>query len=203
MERLGDGNAIFIRGAGNVIRRNYVHHILAPIRTGRREDGYAHRRKIDLQMHLAGHHAKVNNRFENNIVADIIAPPHGNYLVLREGLMTGATIQLNILYSMNEVTTFISEMNPEEKKTEDHRGRTIARVSDVESDYNISDPKLGEDVLSPLQAEGVDTHSLSNDPMFVDPANKNFLLKPDSPVLKLGFVPLDLSQLGLIDSPKV
>jgi len=31
MEMLGDGNAIYIRGAGggNVIRRNYIHHLVA------------------------------------------------------------------------------------------------------------------------------------------------------------------------------
>jgi hypothetical protein len=33
MEKLGDGNAIYIRGAGagNVIRRNYVHHLVTPM----------------------------------------------------------------------------------------------------------------------------------------------------------------------------
>jgi hypothetical protein len=33
MEKLGDGNGIYIRGAGagNVIRRNYVHHLVAPM----------------------------------------------------------------------------------------------------------------------------------------------------------------------------
>ena len=32
---------------------------------------------------------------------------------------------------------------------------------------------------------------------FVDPANGDFRLRPDSPALKLGFVPIDLSKIGL------
>ena len=33
MEKLGDGNGIYIRGAGsgNVIRRNYIHHLITPM----------------------------------------------------------------------------------------------------------------------------------------------------------------------------
>lgn len=47
------------------------------------------------------------------------------------------------------------------------------------------------------QSEGIDVHSLAVDPMFVDPANGDFRLKPDSPALKLGFVPFDMSKVGL------
>ena len=34
MERMGDGNGIYIRGAGagNVIRRNYIHHLVTPMK---------------------------------------------------------------------------------------------------------------------------------------------------------------------------
>jgi hypothetical protein len=46
------------------------------------------------------------------------------------------------------------------------------------------------------QAAGQDEHSLIADPLFVDVENHDFRLKPDSPALKLGFQPIDLSTVG-------
>ncbi len=47
------------------------------------------------------------------------------------------------------------------------------------------------------QAKGFDQDSLLADPLLVDPDHDNFQLKPDSPALKLGFQPIDVSQAGL------
>ena len=44
---------------------------------------------------------------------------------------------------------------------------------------------------------GFDTHSVIADPLFMDPDNDNYTLRPDSPALKLGFKPIDLSGVGL------
>jgi hypothetical protein len=46
---------------------------------------------------------------------------------------------------------------------------------------------------------GYDEHSVYADPQFVDPANGDFALKPDSPALKIPFTPFDLSSVGLLD----
>ncbi len=46
------------------------------------------------------------------------------------------------------------------------------------------------------QARGQDRDSLVADPLFVDPENDDFSLKPESPAFKLGFKPIDLSNLG-------
>jgi hypothetical protein len=46
------------------------------------------------------------------------------------------------------------------------------------------------------KAKGLDQHSLVADPRFVDPANRNFSLRPDSPALRLGFKPIDISGVG-------
>jgi hypothetical protein len=52
------------------------------------------------------------------------------------------------------------------------------------------------------QRDGGDTHSLAVDPLFVDPANGDFRLRPDSPALKLGFTPIDWSEAGLKTNEK-
>ncbi len=51
-------------------------------------------------------------------------------------------------------------------------------------------------------AGGRDTESLVDDPLFVDPAHDDYRLRPDSPALKLGFEPLPVEQMGLVESPE-
>lgn len=210
MEMLGDGNGIYIRGAGpgNVIRRNYIHHLVAPmimqaaIRTDGGQMDTLISENVIYKCTSQGILVKLNNRCENNIVAEIIAPPRGYYLSLREGPMTGAAIKRNIFYSVSEETTFIDEMEPRNARTsEDRRGRDIARAKDADTDYNIyycrALPELGNEMLKKQQSDGVDAHSLAVDPLFENPANGDFTLMPESPALKMGFVPIDLSKVGL------
>ncbi|WP_146526527.1 right-handed parallel beta-helix repeat-containing protein [Novipirellula artificiosorum] len=210
MEELGDGNAIYIRGAGagNVLRRNYVHHLVAPmimqcaIRTdgGQRDTLIAE--NLIYKCTSQGIMLKLNTRVENNIVADIIAPPRGYYLAVREGPLTGASIKRNIFYSSNPESTFIDELPPGRGgQNEDRRGRTLARSKQANTDYNIyyctADPTLGKAMLEKQQSDDVDAHSQAVDPLFVDPENGDFRLKPNSPALKMGIVPIDLSEIGL------
>ena len=46
------------------------------------------------------------------------------------------------------------------------------------------------------RATGQDTRSIIADPLFVDPKNHDFRLKPESPVFALGFNPIDLTNVG-------
>jgi len=46
------------------------------------------------------------------------------------------------------------------------------------------------------QRRGFDTNSIAADPLFVDPDKDEYALRPDSPALKLGFKPIDTSQIG-------
>ena len=209
MQMLGDGNGIYVRGAGagNVIRGNYIHHLVSPIdgQSGMRTDGgqmdTLFTGNLLYKCRSQGMTLKLNNRFENNIIADVIAP-RGVYLKIVEGPMKGATNKRNIYYSTKDDCTFISEPGGGTGKVgEDRRGRVAARMKDIDSDHNIyfckADRSRGGDVLNKLQRDGVDAHSLADDPMFVDPENGDFRLKPGSPALKLGFVPIDLSKVGL------
>jgi len=211
MEMLGDGNAIYIRGAGagNVIRRNYIHHLVAPmkmqaaIRTDGGQEDTLIAENLIYKCTSQGIILKLNNRCESNIVADIIAPPRGYYLSLREGPMTGATIKQNIFYSSSDACTFIDELPPGKRRTtEDRRGRALAKSKQADTDYNIyfcaAAPDMGVQTLENQQRDGVDSHSLAIDPLFVDPANGDFRFKPDSPALKMGMIPFDMSKVGLV-----
>ncbi|MHC4251185.1 MAG: right-handed parallel beta-helix repeat-containing protein [Planctomycetota bacterium] len=81
------------------------------------------------------------------------------------------------------------------------------RVS--ESDWNVFWKPAGEITIKGGPANGsyakwlelgggkFDSHSVVADPLFVDPANRDYRLKPESPALKLGFKPIDTSTIGL------
>ncbi|MDF1812188.1 MAG: right-handed parallel beta-helix repeat-containing protein [Verrucomicrobiales bacterium] len=207
MEQLGDGNGIYIRGAGagNIIRRNYIHHLVSPvalqsaIRTdgGQRDTLIAE--NLIYRCTSQGIQLKLNNRAVNNIIADLIEPIHNGekrlpaYLKLREGPMTGAVIQRNILYHPVKKADFFDQGR--------NRRLTGARASEADTDYNIyycaGDPELSRAVLIEARRSGIDKNSRADDPLFIDPAKGDFRLKPDSPALKMGIVPIDLSKIGL------
>ncbi|MFC1739623.1 right-handed parallel beta-helix repeat-containing protein [Planctomycetota bacterium] len=82
----------------------------------------------------------------------------------------------------------------------------------MESDYNIiyhtkakelrinwMDKVFGKDLktFEDWKQLGFDTHSIIADPLFVDPDNDDYSLRPDSPALKMGFKPIDVSKVGL------
>jgi hypothetical protein len=209
MQRLGDGNAIYIRGAGanNVIRRNYIHHLVTPmimqcaIRTDGGQMDTLIAENLIWKCTSQGIMAKLNTRVENNIVADVIAPPRGYYLSVREGPLTGGTIQRNIFYSSGPECTFIDELEAKGGTSEDRRGRQVARAKDADPDFNIyfcaADHPLGKAMLKNQQRDGVDLHSRAVDPLFVDPENGDFSFRPDSPALEMGIIPFDMSKVGL------
>ena len=82
--------------------------------------------------------------------------------------------------------------------------KTRQMTSTFSIDYNVYyNPNLpvgslrfGNQTLSQWRARGKDVHSVYADPMFVDAANFNFRLKPESPAFKLGFKQIDLSTVG-------
>ncbi|WP_405603920.1 right-handed parallel beta-helix repeat-containing protein [Polaribacter sp. Asnod1-A03] len=213
MKKLGDGNGIYIRaaGAGNIIRRNYIHHLVAKTgkQSGIRTDGgqldtYI-AENIIYKCTSQGMTLKLNNRFENNIIADVLTT-RKVYLKIVEGPMKGASNKKNIFYAIDDDSKFISQ--PGEGKGlvgEDSRGRVRATMKDVDSDYNIyyckNDNSVAENALSSLQKrDNSDKNSKATDPLFMDPENGDFRFKPDSPAIKMGIIPIDVSKIGLVRS---
>ena len=83
------------------------------------------------------------------------------------------------------------------------RARTTGGIK--ECDYNIYYPASGQKlILKGVQDEswdqwrklGFDEHSLVTDPLFVDPENGDYRLKPESPAHELGFKPIPFERIG-------
>lgn len=70
-------------------------------------------------------------------------------------------------------------------------GHFTARVADREVKGRR------EILLEEWQSMGFDRHSVFGDPMFVDPENDDYRVKPESPALKVGFKNFEMGQWGL------
>ncbi|MCC7493192.1 MAG: right-handed parallel beta-helix repeat-containing protein [Fimbriimonadaceae bacterium] len=62
-------------------------------------------------------------------------------------------------------------------------------------------PDFYDGTFAAWQATGRDAAALVTDPLFVDAAARDFRLRPESPALRLGFRPIDLSGVGLVGQP--
>jgi len=73
---------------------------------------------------------------------------------------------------------------------------------DIILDYNLYYDASGkpfkflEYSFEEWKEKGMDGNSIIADPLFVDPENGDFTLKPESPAFKLGFKPFDLTKAG-------
>ncbi len=73
---------------------------------------------------------------------------------------------------------------------------------DVVMDYNLYYDASGREVRflafshDEWKQKGLDQNSLIADPLFVDPDNGDFSLRPETPARQLGFQPIDLSDVG-------
>ncbi len=212
MHGLNDGAGIFVRDDYIVIRNNLVRDVW-PHPEGHGSPAYGIYLGCDTRNCLvennvvyranAGQliwHGNKNNTIYNNIFIDGVRSQY-NYINPTDRRhpdhenMTHERIRLlkNIFYFSNPNGVFY---------------RFDREISlPLESDYNlIFHTKGKEPVIAGLddvnsfedwQKRGFDTHSIIADPLFVDPENDNYSLRPDSPAFELGFKPIDLSRVGL------
>ena len=136
------------------------------------------------------------NPVRNNIFACPLTPPRRGMLSLeltRNASLTGAEIQRNIFYSNCKDDKICAQ------------GRsyygTFCYLRDAMTDHNLyhntDDPEWGKRHLDAEREHKSEMHSRTGDPFFVNPDQGDFTLKPDSPALRLGFDPIDMSKIGL------
>lgn len=131
-----------------------------------------------------------NNMLRNNIFA--FGREGQVRLSKPEGMDLAFTCERNVIltknlpiYVGNGITAIISN--------------NIKADNNLFYDYKGKSPKFawtGQNSLTVWQTSGLDAHSVVADPGFVDAENGDFQLKPNSPALALGFVPIDMSDVG-------
>ena len=78
-----------------------------------------------------------------------------------------------------------------------HKGGNYSADSNLYWSTSTAAPLFNKMTFAEWQAAGNDRNGLIADPCFVDPAARDFRLRPESPALALGFAPIDISTAGL------
>jgi hypothetical protein len=222
METMGDGNGIYISGCGkeNHIYQNFIHDCLgASMGAGIRCDDFQYETILEGNVlhHISSVQVGISmtgkNDIIDNIIADIFPSPrplapanivHG-YICLPAEYpygrkytridLAGARIQRNIVYSYRKDYFPVLEHGSFSKGPGD-------RLKETRTDHNLywcpEDPQWGQRYLDQQQTGSIERFSCNADPLFMDIARGDLRLKPESPAWKLGFHPIDVSQIGLL-----
>ena len=202
MQTMGDGNGIYVSGAGggNVVRFNAVGPCPSPtMAEGIRCDDDQHHTIIhgNLIFGQGGHATAITLKGVNQVTNNIMALPAVDkitrgMLSLETGPLNGSVVKHNIFYTATPEQKFVSEIRI-------HGTGRKARLRDTESDNNIyycsGEPEHGHEWVAEQQDFGNDYASIGNDPGFVDAENDDYNLKPGSPALQAGFKPLPLQRM--------
>ncbi|MEE9369117.1 MAG: right-handed parallel beta-helix repeat-containing protein [Pontiella sp.] len=205
MQRCGDGNCIYISGAGggNRVVENYCHDsqsmtMNSTIRCDDDQNDTLITRNIIFRNAGDGEGflSKGKNDFVENLIIDMQSnnDRHRGYLRFYGGIVEGSVYEHNIFYSRRAGQTVLLE-NPALKDTPG------TKLRDSKADYNLfwctEDPQWGADYLAEQQDFGIETHSIAVDPMFEDIDGGDFRFKPDSPALGLGIKqPISVREVG-------
>jgi Right handed beta helix region len=212
MERLGDGNAIYISGTGreNLVKENFIHdidsdHVAGAIRCDDDQEETIIEKNVVFNvrsMHEAvivkGKTVICNNFLINVIPSRLKIDPrwqlHG-YIGLVVNPVTGSKIQHNIIYSSDpSYTPFI------QNRTYGKGGEP--RLRDCDADYNLyycpQNPGWAAPHLDAERKFDIEQHSQEADPLFVDVQRGDLRLQAASPAFALGIEPIDLTNVGLL-----
>ena len=198
MERLGDGNGIYLSGAGtgNVIRNNYVHDIIGEfsagaVRTDACQRGTLFEGNVIAHSINAGLIIKDNNDVVNNFIYDIFSGPRvvdGSYISLRGGPNDNMRLERNVcVHPGGKPPSFYSSR----ALTHLEPSSLAATHANQNLFYWSGHHEAGVDTLAKVRSEGTDADSTWADPKFADPKAGDFRLACDSPVWKLGIKPVE------------
>ncbi len=202
MKIMGDGNGIYISGAGggNVVRFNAIGPCPSPtMAEGIRCDDDQHQTIIhgNLVFGQGGMATGITLKGVNRITNNILALPcvdacRRGMLSLETGPLNGSVVRRNVFLTRTPAQTFVGQIRIH------GTGRT-ALLRDTDSDCNVyfctESPELGEGFVEEMRGFGADNASLGCDPGFVDAEQGDYSLRADSPLHGLGFRPLPLQRM--------
>jgi hypothetical protein len=137
-------------------------------------------------------HGGQNNVFENNVFVE--GHEHQMRLQPRNEFMKGNKFVRNIVaYSRPEAHLIFSLRNQPGMFSEFDRNLYWLKGADLKA---ITAPITPAGAFAQWQTAGYDTHSLVADPMFVDAANDDYRVKPDSPAFQLAFKAIPVEKIG-------
>lgn len=112
--------------------------------------------------------------------------------------MDGSIVQRNIIVSRTAGQTLLHERTKPSPKKAQLREPAVLRscAADHNLYFNTAEPGWGQRHIDAQRAFGIERHSVEADPLFRDPAKDDFRLAPNSPAQKLGFEPIDISNVG-------
>lgn len=207
MERLGDGNGIYISGTGggNLVRENYLHdnsgrYMNAVIRNDDNQHGSTFDGNIVARS--GGWGEGVINKGSNHLVNNLFFDLHGNdshraYLVLNTTDQSGSTFSNNVLVARAPALHILSEANSNARNKNGSLFRQMA--ADGNLYFNSAAPDWATEFLTTQRTFGNEIRSREANPIFLDPTGtESFRFDPLSPALALGIrQPVELSAVGL------
>ena len=220
MLKMFDGNAIYLSdvGFGNVVKRNYVHHLYGKgMQQGIRTDAFIKHTTISENIVYNCNGGGINVKlYENNVYNNIVADIHDIVYETSDGKKTNMflgymsllevydrsempphaklDVKHNIFYKSYPHNTFYRESMVNGKKMEVKLEQTNI---DQNLYFDVKAADKGISFLKSYQARGVDGNSIADDPLFVDIKHGDFRLKKESPAYTIGFRDIDYSQIGL------
>lgn len=213
MERLADGNAIYLSGAGggNLVSANFIHDIPATgmnaaLRSDDDQNDVIFDRNLIARVCGEGFIFKGRTTITGNTVFALLSKtPEGSRSLFQRGFwvltgdsVAGSVISGNALVAVEPRTPILFEHTMPWKKA----GRLMppVRYADAESAnnlyWNTALKNWAQDHLQTLQASGKETGSLEANPQFVDPGANDFRFAAGSPALSLGVPVFDPSTVG-------
>jgi hypothetical protein len=190
---LSDMGGVYTLGIqrGTVVQNNLIHDVNAftyggwGLYTDEGSSDILLQNNVVYRCKSAGFHQHYGR--DNIIRNNIFAFGKENQLMrTREEAHNSFTFENNIVYY--DSGDLLGSNWSNEKFTIDHNLYFDARPGAKVTFKNAT--------VEQWQARGHDKDSLIADPLFVDAAKYNFKLRPESPALKLGFKPIDLSTVG-------
>ncbi len=194
--QLSDMGGIYCLGLspGTKLRHNLIHDVLSyayggwGLYTDEGSTGILMENNVVYRVKDGAFHQHYgrDNLVRNNVLA--LSATYGQIRRSREEEHNSFTVERNVIYS-DGVTLLGGNW----------KNGNFTMKGNCYFDASSPEPKFpGGASLKEWQAKGHDTGSIVADPKFADPGKCDFSLPADSPAVKLGFVPIDVSECGLV-----